>query len=112
VKKLMPRGKKMPPKGSANPSSDEKEFAYLKYPSSPRLKPSPQTSQKRRPPGILRGRKEINALTVPENPRCQAALITGVDSIIPFRVLSRPPSRKFTRIEAVRRMTRIGFHQA
>jgi hypothetical protein len=35
----------------------------------------------------FRGRKEINALTVPENPRCQAALITGVDSIIPFRVL-------------------------
>jgi hypothetical protein len=37
---------------------------------------------------FLRGRKEINALTVPENPSCQAALITGDDSIIPFRVLS------------------------
>ena len=33
-----------------------------------------------------RGRKEINALTVPENPRCQAALMTGADSIIPFLV--------------------------
>jgi hypothetical protein len=43
---------------------------------------------------LLRGRKEINALTVPENPRCQAALITGVDSIIPFRVLSPTIARE------------------
>ena len=48
VKKLMPSGSRIPPKGAASPSIAAKKLAYLKKPSSARLNASPATSQARR----------------------------------------------------------------